>query len=260
VSAEAALERHYRRLLVCYPARHRAAYGEEMIGVLLACTPAGRRWPRLADAFDLVRGGLRSRIRLTRGSGLAPPWSDVLAVLTLVAPALLAIIAVPSLVERLAIELTARWFPPQMAVSTAAIVLGTALPPLLAWSGRRRVACATAAIAAAFFLSNGGYALIGRLGPDAEQLSFAMMLALEAVALATSPGPRRGRAILSAKQWAIVTAAVLVVTGFMLQRVLYVDAITRLPLLRLGLAGFVIPASLVIPAVVALATAGLSWR
>jgi hypothetical protein len=43
-----ALERRYRRLLVWFPAEHRREYTEEMISVLLASTPQGRRRPRLA--------------------------------------------------------------------------------------------------------------------------------------------------------------------------------------------------------------------
>jgi hypothetical protein len=38
-----ALERRYRRLLVWFPAEHRREYAEEMISVLLASTPEGRR-------------------------------------------------------------------------------------------------------------------------------------------------------------------------------------------------------------------------
>ena len=41
-----ALERRYRRLLVWFPAEHRREYAEEMISVLLASTPEGRRRPR----------------------------------------------------------------------------------------------------------------------------------------------------------------------------------------------------------------------
>ncbi|KUL29505.1 hypothetical protein [Actinoplanes awajinensis] len=56
------LEDRYRRLLRIYPAAHRAAYAEEMIGVLLAGSPPGRRFPAPADALDLVRAGLTARL------------------------------------------------------------------------------------------------------------------------------------------------------------------------------------------------------
>jgi len=39
MNGEVALERRYRRLLAWYPADYRRAYGEEMVGVLLASAP-----------------------------------------------------------------------------------------------------------------------------------------------------------------------------------------------------------------------------
>lgn len=70
----AALERWYRRLLTWYPAEHRRAYGEEMIGVLLASAPDGRRHPRLADLADLVKGGLLARLRPVVGGSPDVGW------------------------------------------------------------------------------------------------------------------------------------------------------------------------------------------
>ena len=49
-----ALERRYQRLLRWYPPRHRAAHGEEMLGVLLAAASEGQRRPRLAEAANLM--------------------------------------------------------------------------------------------------------------------------------------------------------------------------------------------------------------
>jgi hypothetical protein len=46
-----ALERHYRRLLRCYPPSHRAAHREEMLGVLLEVARPGQRRP---DAWQAV--------------------------------------------------------------------------------------------------------------------------------------------------------------------------------------------------------------
>jgi len=95
VNGSAALERRYRRLLVWFPAEHRREYAEEMIGVLLASTPEGRRRPRLADAFDLMTGGLRARLR-RRGAGLGGARQrDALAVCSAALPVtLLAALAV----------------------------------------------------------------------------------------------------------------------------------------------------------------------
>ena len=81
-----ALERRYRRLLAWFPAEHRREYAEEMISVLLASTPEGRRRPRLADAFDLMTGGLRARLS-RRGAGLSDAhWPDALAVCSVALP------------------------------------------------------------------------------------------------------------------------------------------------------------------------------
>jgi hypothetical protein len=84
------LERRYRRLMRVYPAGHRAAYEEEMIGVLLSGAPPGRRFPAPADAMDLIRAGLTARLgrafHLQRGTG----WRDAAAVTALFAALLMA--------------------------------------------------------------------------------------------------------------------------------------------------------------------------
>jgi hypothetical protein len=56
------LERAYRRLLAWYPRAFRDENGPEMLAVLLACAADGRRRPGLAQAADLIRGGLRMRL------------------------------------------------------------------------------------------------------------------------------------------------------------------------------------------------------
>jgi hypothetical protein len=57
------LERGYRRLLAWYPRAFRQQNGEEILAVLMACAPAGRRRPGLAQSADLIRGGLWMRLR-----------------------------------------------------------------------------------------------------------------------------------------------------------------------------------------------------
>ena len=56
------LERGYRRLLAWYPRAFREENGPEILAVLLACAADGRRRPGLAQAADLIRGGLRMRL------------------------------------------------------------------------------------------------------------------------------------------------------------------------------------------------------
>lgn len=73
----------YRRLLRVYPAAHRAAYEEEMVGVLMADSPPGRRFPSPAAALDLLRAGLT--VRLTQGSPsrVRAQWRDAAGVVGL---------------------------------------------------------------------------------------------------------------------------------------------------------------------------------
>jgi hypothetical protein len=64
----ASLERGHRRLLALYPPEHRATYGAEMLGTLMAAAPAGRRRPGLATGVDLVRGAATAWGRRLNGS------------------------------------------------------------------------------------------------------------------------------------------------------------------------------------------------
>jgi len=56
------LERACRRLLAWYPREFRRENGPEILAVLMACAPGGRRRPGLAQAADLIRGGLWMRL------------------------------------------------------------------------------------------------------------------------------------------------------------------------------------------------------
>jgi hypothetical protein len=57
------LERGYRRLLAWYPRAFRREYGPEIVAVLMACARDGQHRPGLAESADLVRSGLRMRLR-----------------------------------------------------------------------------------------------------------------------------------------------------------------------------------------------------
>jgi len=67
VAATELLRRRYQRLLWAYPAWYRRERGLEMVTTLLDTAEPGRRWPAVADAADVVRGGLRCRLQLPRG-------------------------------------------------------------------------------------------------------------------------------------------------------------------------------------------------
>ena len=58
-----ALERTYRRWLRWYPRAFRAEHEEEMLGVLLVGSPAGRRGIGPMARLDLICGGLGVRLR-----------------------------------------------------------------------------------------------------------------------------------------------------------------------------------------------------
>ena len=60
---QADLERGYRRLLAWYPRAFRRQNGPEILAVLMACAADGRRRPGLAASADLIRSGLRMRLR-----------------------------------------------------------------------------------------------------------------------------------------------------------------------------------------------------
>jgi hypothetical protein len=63
VTDQASLERGYRRLLAWYPRAFRRENGQEILAVLMACAPDGQRRPGLAESADLIRSGLRMRLR-----------------------------------------------------------------------------------------------------------------------------------------------------------------------------------------------------
>jgi hypothetical protein len=57
-----ALERGYRRILACYPRSFRRENADELLAVLLAAAAPGQTRAGLAEAWDLVRGGVRMRL------------------------------------------------------------------------------------------------------------------------------------------------------------------------------------------------------
>ena len=60
---QAKLERAYRRLLAWYPREFRQENGQEILAVLMASAPDGRRRPGPAESADLIRSGLWMRLR-----------------------------------------------------------------------------------------------------------------------------------------------------------------------------------------------------
>jgi hypothetical protein len=217
MTGEGALERRYRRLLAWYPVEHRRAYGEEMIGVLMAAAPGGARRPGLAGAADLIRGGLTARFRACVRWLADTDWPDALAVCSVAVPVILAS------------YFTARWLravivgvlngysqPVSVHVESALVVLALAAPLLLALRWRRTGAVVALALAGWYLI-----VVFGSLPGDishfgisqlwqwpwlaqGEGISSSLALLLGAAALAWSPGPRRGIEILTPKSWLVL--------------------------------------------------------
>ncbi|MEV0722008.1 hypothetical protein AB0I37_04415 [Micromonospora purpureochromogenes] len=73
------LARRYRRLLCCYPRAYRRERGDELVGLLLDTAPPGRTTPRLREAVDLIRNGMRCRLGRPASSTVVA-WAALAAV------------------------------------------------------------------------------------------------------------------------------------------------------------------------------------
>jgi hypothetical protein len=143
--APVALERRYRRLLGWYPRAYRAANADDMLGVALARSAPGRRWPEPGEAVNLIISGTGERLG---GMLRQPDGRDTAAVLAIAGPLLLAagamrtaaspflfMPAIPALVTQQRMVVT--------AVAFAAWWALVALAGMLRW---RRVAAAGACL------------------------------------------------------------------------------------------------------------------
>ena len=94
------LERRYRLLLACYPRRHRAEYGEEMLGVLLSDAGdrdgARRRWPAPGDVADLLAGAGRAWLRWGTERAAGTRWAGAAAVLAVALPFAMVLASLPT--------------------------------------------------------------------------------------------------------------------------------------------------------------------
>jgi len=228
----AALERRYRRLLRCYPPGHRQVHREEMLGVLLATARPGQRAPGARQTVNLVACGLAIRARRALRPLADESWQDALAVVSLITPAVMLIIAAldiavairVAVVEHYAYPLAGPFWqtwlvsfldgPVTVMISWLAVVL-------LGLTGRRRPAAAIASIALALALFSPLTTLIRN---GAWSGGFPMFLitagqgpvfiaSLAACSLAFSAGPRRGLAIAGSRQACLMIAALAGVFG-----------------------------------------------
>jgi hypothetical protein len=225
VSGPARLEQRYRRLLAWYPTAFRRDQAEEMLAVLMAGAPAGRRRPRPAETIDVLRSalGMRARRAVTalRPAAGNQRWADALALFSFAAPVLLVIVAI------LEVALPYHLPPPGHFPAPAGYGprelggLSLLRAPFLAVAGGLQLIVAAFAVAgwrrltlaamggsAVYWI---GYRVTGGPGislvPDALQLLTAGAYLLGTAALLASPGPHRGRQLMTGRVWAILLSA-----------------------------------------------------
>jgi hypothetical protein len=182
------LERRYRWLLACYPARYRRVYEQEMLAVLMTAAREGQRRPGLAEAADLMVGALRVRLQPSRVDPAEPVWRDALAILSVILPVAMLLIS---------------------ATQQTQLTAPLALVALVLLRLRRLAALAAAATLFWLAFFSGSATLVNG---TADAPGF-LALGLEIVALTASPGPRRGLQLLTWKHTALAVIATLAVSA-----------------------------------------------
>jgi hypothetical protein len=227
----ATLERRYRRLLRCYPPGHRAAYREEMLGILLATARPGQRAPGVRQTLNLVTCGLATRGHRALVAG---PSQDALAVASLIVPVVMLVLAVLDfgvtvreavLIDRVDAPTAPFWghnLVSQLA-GPAVVLISWLAVLLLGLASRRRAAAAVASVPLALGLADllaeimlGTGVWPGALpefvyGAGAGHV---FVTSLAACSLAFSPGPRRGLAIVGRWRTCLIVACLSAASGF----------------------------------------------
>jgi hypothetical protein len=244
VTRAAGLALRYRRLLAAYPEPFRREREDEMLAVLMAGARPGQRWPSLKETADVLRSAIRMRAQHAMTglrAGLSNQRrSDALALFSAVVPVFLVVVAIlqvavpyqlppPHGVLRLILHNRTYLGGPSMLrsaffdVASGALVIVAALALL----GRRWLTLAAMAASVLFWA---GYWATGRFGisgvPDALQLLAASGYLLGAAALLASPGPGRGRQLMTWRVWAVLLPA----AGFAQVSTLLLTAVS--PVLR----------------------------
>jgi hypothetical protein len=185
------LEQRYRRLLGWYPPRYRAIYQEEMVGVLLAAAGPRQTRPGLAEAANLLAGGLRAWARSVFSSPAGRWLHDTGSILALLAP--VAVLLTHASTARAGWGPGARVAgpPPEFGPSVWVPLAAWALVVLAALAGLR-LAAAVAAWAAAL-LDVTGWVIMHHRYPQYGWPSwgFALLIGLLAAG-GLAPPPQRG--------------------------------------------------------------------
>jgi len=208
VTGSSGLEQGYRRLLAWYPGAFRRDHADEILGVLMAGAGEGQRRPRPAEAADLLWSGLKMRLRGPALTGESRPWTDALALFSLVAPLFLLladvlVVALPYRLRPVAQFRFLRAFGSHPEIGGLSLLrqpifdvtvgLGV-LVAILVLLGLRWMALAALAASAVFWVA--ARQLIPWI-PYPLQLLTAGGYLLETAALIASPGPRRGRQLVN---------------------------------------------------------------
>lgn len=213
----AILERRYRWLLGWYPTSFRKENEEEALGVLMASARDGKRRPSAAEAADVLRSALRMRFRLPPAGSESRSWSDAWAVFSVVVPVFLLVVNLV-VVEMppyyLHLRSRAMWFNVNIAPRYGWIPLSSqahafyillifqALIVIAVLAGWRWVALAVIlGSAVCWGLTQVTY-------PVPVTLVTSGAYILETAALLVSPGPRRGRTLLTGGHGAVLLVAV----------------------------------------------------
>jgi hypothetical protein len=213
----ARLERRYRRLLRCYPSGQR----EEMLGVLLAAARPGQRAPGARQTVNLVACGLAIRARRAVAAG---PWQDALAVVSLVVPVLMLVIAILDVAVEVRQQVTIDAYPPGIPFWRLGLVPAgwLAVVLLLGLAGRRRTAAVIASALLALALVNPLSEVVHLTGTEyvavplllyTASVTPVVLTSLAACSLAFSAGPRRGLAITGRWRACLMIAGLAVVFG-----------------------------------------------
>jgi hypothetical protein len=210
MTGAAGLERGYRRLLACYPARFRGEHGEELVAVLMAGARDGQRRPGLAESASLLRSALGMRLRPDASPAAGQGWADALAAFSLAGPVLLlattvlAALTWPSALGHAYLSaplgLPGFWVTLSVQAALAALVL----------AGLRRAAVVMTAAAAVCSLT------FGLWSPEVLPLAISVCI-LELAALAGSPGPRRGRDLVHWGHGVVLLLCAAAVAGYTAQ-------------------------------------------
>jgi hypothetical protein len=224
VTGSEALERSYLRLLGCYPPSHREVHRDEMLGVLMAAARRGQRAPGMGETVNLVACGVAIRGRRFFSWLAGEPWQDAWAVVSLIAPVLMVVIATLNLGVSFRQAFAMQfgfpvlfwqpWLVPFLG-GPAAVMAAWLAVVVLGLTGRRRAAAVIASFPLALTLLN--------LVTEVTQLSGAwsgglpmflyrsgfvapvVMASLAACSLAFSAGPRRGLAIVGSwHAWSVI--------------------------------------------------------